>query len=207
MHYKNAKKFEEKKALIHLSPFSMKHISYFCDSWPLCVFSALCNLPRKKISIVSLRINFEKHFSQFSIFEVFCKWNKFTESWGWLLLIIWNWRGFLLIVEIASCQYFRLRASFRNFHLVKEYPLAFRADLDLRKVVLRAETCFVIIELYRKNLKINFFCHSCWGKSGFLVSGVFLEVIFDTEKMAKTWIRSFANLGKLSDPGLLYNWT
>ena len=63
---KNATKFDEKKALIHYCPFSKKHrffrSYFFCDSWPLCVFSALCNLPRKKIFN-----NFEKHFSQFSI--------------------------------------------------------------------------------------------------------------------------------------------
>ena len=32
-------------------------------------------------------------------------------------------RGFLLVVEITSLQIFRLCVSFRNFHLVKEYPL------------------------------------------------------------------------------------
>ena len=79
MHHKKAKKFEEKKALIHLSPFSRKGISYNCDSWPLCAFSALCNLPRKKKSFNDF---FEKHFSQFSIFEVFCKGHKFPSLEG-----------------------------------------------------------------------------------------------------------------------------
>ena len=52
---------------------------------------------------------------------------------------------------------FPLCASFRNFHLVKEYPRAFKADFGLRKVVLRAETRSAIIEIYRKNIKIGFF--------------------------------------------------
>ena len=68
---------------------------------------------------------------------------------------------------------------FRNFRLVKELPLAFIADFGLRKVVLRAETAFVIVE-------IRFFVIPVGGKSGFLISGVFLEVFFGTEKMAKT---------------------
>ena len=65
----------KKKTLNNLSPFSRKHISYyFCDSWPLCVFSALCNLPRKaEICNKFFEKNFEKQFSLFSIFEVFCK--------------------------------------------------------------------------------------------------------------------------------------
>ena len=45
---------------------------------------------------------------------------------------------------------FRPCASFRNFHLVKEYPLTFLADFGLGQVVLRAETRFAIREIYRK---------------------------------------------------------
>ena len=78
---------------------------------------------------------------------------------------------------------FLLFASFRNFHLVKEYPFAFKADFGLRKVVLRAETRFAIIELYRKNPKSDFFVILV-GES-FRVSGVFLRVTFGTEKLGK----------------------
>ena len=50
-------------------------------------------------------------------------------------------------------------------HLVKEYPLASKADFGLGKIVLRAETRFAIIEFYpKKNQKRNF-CDSCWAKS------------------------------------------
>ena len=59
--------------------------------------------------------------------------------------------------------FFQLCASFRYFHLVEGYPIAFLADFGLRKVVLRAETCSAIIGLYRKKSK-KFFCDSCWGK-------------------------------------------
>ena len=52
---------------------------------------------------------------------------------------------------------FRLCASFRNFHLVKEYPLVFIADFGLRKVVLLVETCFAIVKLHRKNRQTEFF--------------------------------------------------
>ena len=62
------KKFEEKKALIHLSPFSRKHIRYcFCDSWPLCGFLALCNLSRKKKIFNNLFVN-ELRKTFFTIF-------------------------------------------------------------------------------------------------------------------------------------------
>ena len=58
-----------------------------------------------------------------------------------------------MIMEITSFQYFRLRAFFRNFDLVNEYPLTFIANFGLRKVVLRAESRFAIIDLYRKKSK------------------------------------------------------
>ena len=48
-----------------------------------------------------------------------------------------------------------------------------------------------------------FFCDSFWAKSGLLVSGVFLEVYFGTEKMVKAETRTFAISGKLSEPALL----
>ena len=86
-------------------------------------------------------------------------------------------------MENTSFHFFRICASFRNFHLVKEYPLAFIADYGLGKVVLRAGTCVAIIELYRKKIKKLDFCYPYWGKSGFLVSGVFLAVIFGTGKL------------------------
>ena len=63
--------------------------------------------------------------------------------------------SFLLDCGIYLISVFRLRVSFRNFHLVKEYTLAFIADSGLKQVVLRAETRFAIRELYKK--KINFF--------------------------------------------------
>ena len=50
--------------------------------------------------------------------------------------------------KITSFQFFRLCASFRKFHLVKEYPLASIGDFDLRKVVLRVGTCFDILKVY-----------------------------------------------------------
>ena len=185
MHYKNAKKFEEKKALIHLSPLSRKHISYFfCDIWPLCVFSALCNPPKKE----TIFNNFFWNFFAIINFRGFLKVLRVTSL---LLLNIWNWRGFLVIVAIPHFSIFDSMRFFRNFHLVKEYPLAFIANFGLRKVVLRAETRFAIIERYQKTPKIGFLWF-LWGKIGFLVSGVFLEVIFGTEKMAKLEIRSSA---------------
>ena len=39
-------------------------------------------------------------------------------------------------------------------HLVKEYPLALIVDFGLKKVILRAETRFVITELYRKKKSV-----------------------------------------------------
>ena len=59
-------------------------------------------------------------------------------------------------MEITSFQFLWLCASFRNFQFVEEYTLAFIADFGLRKVVLRAETRVVVIELYRKKSKIEF---------------------------------------------------
>ena len=102
------------------------------------------------------RTVFEKYFSHFLLFEDFCKGNKFPESWGWLCYFcIWNWRAFFLIVEIASFQ-FRL-CVFPKISFRQRLSLAFIADFGLRKVVLRAETRFAIIELYRKkNRKIGF---------------------------------------------------
>ena len=83
--------------------------------------------------------------------------NRCSSRFSHFDVVMWNWRGFFLIVEITSFQYFRLCACFRNFHFVKEYPLAFIADFGLRKLVLRAETRFAIIELYRKNPKVGIF--------------------------------------------------
>ena len=93
MHNKNAKKFKEKKALIHRSPFWRKPlIYYFCDSWPLSVFRHNATFREKrKFSMSFLKLNFEKHFSQILVFEVFCKANKFSESWGWLLCYFWSY--------------------------------------------------------------------------------------------------------------------
>ena len=45
---------------------------------------------------------------------------------------------------------FRLCASFQNFPLVKEYPLAFTVDFGLRKVVSQGKTRVAIMERYRK---------------------------------------------------------
>ena len=47
MHYKNAKKFEEKKASIYLCPVVKETplFQYFFDSWPVFVISTLCDLP------------------------------------------------------------------------------------------------------------------------------------------------------------------
>ena len=73
-----------------------------------------------------------------------------------LLLIKLNRRDFLLIVEITSFQFFQLCASFRNFHSIKEYPLAFIVDFGLRKIVLRAESRVAIIKRYRKNQILDF---------------------------------------------------
>ena len=73
----------------------------------------------------------------------------------------------------------------------------------MRKIVLRAETCFAIIGPNQKNHKFDFFVIPV-GEKGFLVSGVFLEVINGTQKMVKLETMSFANSGTLSDPRLLY---
>ena len=51
---------------------------------------------------------------------------------------------------------------------------------------------------------MDFFVIPVGQKSGFLVSGVILEVIFGTEEMVKLETRSFANLAKFNDPCLLY---
>ena len=77
--------------------------------------------------------------------------------------------SFLIDSEKYLIPVFLLCASFRNFYLFERY---------LRKVVLRAETCFAIIELYRKKITKLFFCDSCLRKSGFRVSGLTLGVIF-----------------------------
>ena len=58
--------------------------------------------------------------------------------------------------KLLHFSFFRVCASFRNFHLVKKCPLAFIADFSLRKEVLRPVTHFAIIELYRKNPKNDF---------------------------------------------------
>ena len=109
--------------------------------------------------------------------------------------------NYLISVFSTPCIFSKLSLGQRVL------SLAFIDDFGLRKAVLRAEICFAIIELYRKKSKNWIFCDFCWRKNGFLVSDVFLEVIFGTEKMANLEIKSFASLGKLSDPGLLYNRT
>ena len=50
-----------------------------------------------------------------------------------------------MIVENTSFQFFRLCASFRNFHLVEGYPFAFINDFGFKNVVLQAETFFAIM--------------------------------------------------------------
>ena len=64
MHYKNARKLEEKKAFIHLRPVlkETRLILYFCDSWPVFVFSALCDLASEIFHF------FQKQFSKNNIF-------------------------------------------------------------------------------------------------------------------------------------------
>ena len=51
----------------------------------------------------------------------------------------------------------KFEARRASIHLVKEYNLAFKADFGFRKKVLRAETRFAIIELYRNKSKNEFF--------------------------------------------------
>ena len=82
-----------------------------------------------------------------------------------------------------NAQNFEERSAL--IHFVKEYPLAMIAEFGLRKVVLRPETRFSIIKLTGKKSKNWILCDSCWAKSGFLVSGVCLQVIFGSEKIAK----------------------
>ena len=92
-----------------------------------------------------------------------------------------------MIVENTSFQFFRPCASFRYFHLIEGHPIASLVDFDLKKVVLRAQTCFAFMGLFLKKSEKWIFRDSCWGKSGFRVSGVFLGVMFGTEKIGKAW--------------------
>ena len=80
---------------------------------------------QESFSITFLILILEKLFSKFLVFEVFCKGNKFPESWGWLSYFwscetnefsFWLWR-------IPHFSFFRLCASFGTFHLVKVYHL------------------------------------------------------------------------------------
>ena len=102
---------------------------------------------------------FHKLCSQFLIFEVL--FSKFDHM---------ELARFLLdcgsyLTSVFDC------VSFRNFHLVKEYPIA--SKFGLRKVVLRAETRFAIKELYKK---INgIFCESCQAKSALVPQANFLK--------------------------------
>ena len=86
-----------------------------------------------------------------------------------------------MIVEVTSFQFFSTLCILPKLSFGQSVPLAFIADFGLRKTVLRAETRFAIIDLAEKLKTVD----SCWSKSGFLVSGVLLEVIFGTEKMVK----------------------
>ena len=63
--------------MIHLSPFSRKHVGYhFCDSWPLCVFGTIQLTEKRNISLISLRKHFRITFSRnfqflrFSVLEI-----------------------------------------------------------------------------------------------------------------------------------------
>ena len=52
-----------------------------------------------------------------------------------------------LLIDCGSylISIFSVPCVFPKLSFTKEYPLAFKADFDLRKVKLRAETCFAII--------------------------------------------------------------
>ena len=76
-------------------------------------------------------------------------------------------------MHYKNAKKFEARKALINW--VKEYPLALIADVGLRKLVLRAETHFTIIDLFRKKAKNWIFCDSCWAKSGFLVSTYVLK--------------------------------
>ena len=74
-----------------------------------------------------------------------------------LLLIIWNSREFLIDCR-NYISVFSALCVFPKLSFGQRVPLAFIADLGLRKVVLRVGTRFVIIELNRKkNLKNGVF--------------------------------------------------
>ena len=51
----------------------------------------------------------------------------------------------------------KLEARKALINLVKEFPVDLIADFGLRKVVLRAESCFAIIEFHRKKIKNLYF--------------------------------------------------
>ena len=95
MHYKNAKKFEEKKASIYLCPVvkGTPLFYYFCDSWPVFVFSTLCELTSENFHFFSKTIFEKKFFLQFLVFEVFCERNWFPESYGWVAVNRSNFSG------------------------------------------------------------------------------------------------------------------
>ena len=89
MLYKKAEKFEEKKTLIILCPF-LKETPILL--FIILVFSALCNLPSKKVFIF-FESNFRKTFFaiyiflRFSVKEISFRVLKVTSL---LLLIMWK---------------------------------------------------------------------------------------------------------------------
>ena len=113
-------------------------------------------LTEKKVFNNFFETFFDKHFSQFfSILRFSVKEIGFPSLRGDFFVSFdhMDLTRFLLDCRKYLISVFPPCASFRNFHLVKEYPLAFIVDFGLRKEVLRAETRFAIIELYRKKIK------------------------------------------------------
>ena len=90
-----------------------------------------------------------------------------------------------MIVENTSFTLFRLCVSFRNNHLVEGYRSLSKLIQACEKIVLRADTFFGTMRLFRKSPKTGFLVSFLLGKSDFRVSGVFIELFFGNEKRGK----------------------
>ena len=114
-------------------------------------FSALRDLQSKETVFDNFSLDnliFENHFLKFLVFEVFCTENKFPESWGDLFVTFDHVE--LMSFPIVSGKY--LISVFSALYVFPKLSFGRRVPPWI-------------------------FGDSCWGKSGFLVSSVFLEVI------------------------------
>ena len=146
----------KKRALIHLSPFFTETPIFFVSAiaghFPF--FSTIRLTEYREI----FRKFFWKHFSKnicctFQFLRISVKEISCLNLEGGLF-VTFDHVELMIFLFVCEKISFRLCASFRNFYLVEGYSLAFIAEFGVRKVFLRAETCFAMEKFYQKKFAL-----------------------------------------------------